>query len=87
MIATEFELLWLSLTMPTVDCLMPICSASRLILLKSIDIPPGTSWSEAAERGWVDRYFPIIAYRLAATRLNGMVPVEVVNFRRWLDAI
>ena len=62
-----------------------VFSASRLILLKSVDIPPGTSWYDAAERGWVDRHFPIIAYRLAASRLTGMVPVEVVNFRRWLD--
>ena len=35
-------------------------NASRLILLKSVDIPIGTSWAEAADRGWVDRHFPSI---------------------------
>jgi hypothetical protein len=52
--------------------------ASRLILLKSIDIPAGTTWAEAAERGWVDRHFPIVLNR-------HFVQVETVNFRRWLD--
>lgn len=52
--------------------------ADRLVLLKSIDVPPGTSWEDAADRGWVDRYFP------AAVRdFDGRV--EVVNVRRWLD--
>jgi 5-(aminomethyl)-3-furanmethanol phosphate kinase len=53
--------------------------ASRLILLKSIDIPAGTAWAEAAERGWLDRHFPII--------MDGhFLQVEAVNFRRWLDS-
>jgi aspartokinase-like uncharacterized kinase len=51
---------------------------SGLVLLKSVDIPHGTAWPEAARRGWVDAYFPTIASRLNC-------PIEVVNFRRWLD--
>jgi aspartokinase-like uncharacterized kinase len=51
---------------------------ARLVLLKSVDVPPGTPWEEAAARGWVDRHFPAV---VAAHGLR----VEVVNFRRWLD--
>jgi aspartokinase-like uncharacterized kinase len=52
--------------------------ANRLVLLKSVDIPAGVSWSTAAANGWVDEYFPTIVSRLTC-------PIEVVNFRRWLD--
>ncbi len=52
--------------------------ADRLILLKSIDIPAGTPWTTAAERGWVDRYFPRV---IAETRLA----VKVINFVRYLE--
>jgi aspartokinase-like uncharacterized kinase len=52
---------------------------ARLILLKSVDIPPGTPWEEAAARGWVDAHFPTV---VREQRLN----VEAVNFRAWLDA-
>jgi aspartokinase-like uncharacterized kinase len=52
--------------------------AERLVLLKSVDVPPGTSW-EAAANGWVDAHFPQIAATLAC-------PVEIINFRRQLDA-
>jgi aspartokinase-like uncharacterized kinase len=55
-----------------------VFGASRLILLKSIDIPPGTPWDEVAARGWVDPHFPKV---VAAHDLR----VEAVNFRRWLD--
>ncbi len=48
--------------------------AERLVLLKSVDIPPGTPWEEAAAFGWVDAHFPRIAALLAC-------PIEVVNFR------
>lgn len=54
-------------------------SAERLVLLKSVDVPAGTPWGEATERGWVDRYFPTVIAGAA-------LPVEVVNFRRVLDA-
>ncbi len=48
--------------------------AERLVLLKSVDIPPGMPWEEAATNGWVDAHFPQIAATLTC-------PVEVVNFR------
>jgi aspartokinase-like uncharacterized kinase len=51
--------------------------AARLILLKSVDVPAGVPWPEAAANGRVDDYFPTIAARLTC-------PIEVVNFRRWL---
>jgi 5-(aminomethyl)-3-furanmethanol phosphate kinase len=56
-----------------------VTGAERLILLKSIDIPLGTSWTDATERGWVDRHFPHIIATAA-------FPVETVNFSRHLDA-
>lgn len=52
--------------------------ASRLIMLKSTDIPPGTPWAKAAERGWVDAYFPTAV-------ADAAFPIEAVNFRKWLD--
>ena len=52
--------------------------ADRLVLLKSIDVPPGTDWAEAAGRGWVDSHFPT-----AARDFDGRA--EVVNLRKWLD--
>jgi hypothetical protein len=53
--------------------------AERLVLLKSVDVPAGTSWPEAAASGWVDAHFPQIAPTLDC-------PVEILNFRRRLDA-
>ena len=50
--------------------------ASRLVLLKSVDVPPDTPWDDAAARGWVDPHFQAVAHGLT---------VEVVNFRQWLD--
>jgi aspartokinase-like uncharacterized kinase len=50
-----------------------VAKADRLVLLKSVDIPPGTDWSEAAARGWVDPYFPRLAvgapFQIDAVRL------------------
>ncbi|HEY3787576.1 MAG TPA: hypothetical protein VGL71_01920 [Urbifossiella sp.] len=54
--------------------------ASRLIILKSIDIPLGISWTAAAERGWVDPCFPALIHRVK-------FPIEVINFRRRLDSL
>ena len=51
-------------------------SEARLVLLKSVDIPPGANWRTAAECGWVDGHFPTAAAGVA---------VETVNFRRALD--
>lgn len=55
-----------------------VYGASRLVLLKSIDIPPGTPWADAADRGWVDRHFPAV---VSAQSLH----IETINFRRWID--
>ena len=52
--------------------------AERLILLKSIDVPPDTPWPVAAANGWVDAHFP----QVAAT---ATFAIHVLNFRRWLD--
>jgi aspartokinase-like uncharacterized kinase len=52
-----------------------VFGAERLVLLKSVDVPPGTSWEVAAANGWVDAHFPQLAAALAC-------PIEVVNFRR-----
>lgn len=51
-------------------------NADRLILLKSVDVPPGTSWDEAAARGWVDGYFTRALAGFAGR-------VEAVNLRTW----
>ncbi len=51
---------------------------TRLVLLKSLEIPEGTSWDVAAKNGWIDEHFPTIAN--SATFL-----IEMVNFRIWLD--
>ena len=48
--------------------------AERLVLLKSVEIPPGTPWETAAANGWVDARFPRIAETLAC-------PIEAINFR------
>ena len=56
-----------------------VSRASRLILLKSIDIPDGTPWPVAAANRWVDGHFPAVV-------ADAPFPIEVVNFRRWLDA-
>lgn len=52
--------------------------ADRLVLLKSVDIPTGTSWTEAVERGWVDSHFTRVVEA-------GDYAVETLNFRMWLD--
>jgi hypothetical protein len=52
--------------------------AERLVLLKSVDVPTGTTWETAAANGWVDAHFPQIARTLAC-------PVETVNFRCRLE--
>jgi aspartokinase-like uncharacterized kinase len=54
--------------------------AERLVLLKSVDLPPGMSWADPAANRVVDPHFP----RLVA---DHQLTVEVVNFRRALDDI
>jgi aspartokinase-like uncharacterized kinase len=54
-----------------------IGDASRLVLLKSIDILPGIDWPTVVANKWVDAYFPRAVVRAA-------FPIEFVNFRKWL---
>jgi aspartokinase-like uncharacterized kinase len=56
-----------------------VVGADRLILLKSVDILEETLWTEAAERGLVDHFFPVIIAGQAMT-------VEMLNFRGYLDS-
>lgn len=53
-----------------------VWKATRLVLLKSIDMPPGTPWDEAAARGWVDGYFTRALAGFAGR-------VDAVNLRTW----
>ncbi len=55
-----------------------VFGVERLILLKSVDVPLGTPWGVAADRGWVDAHFP----RAIAT---ADFPIDVINFRQVLD--
>ena len=65
-------------TTDSIAALAASVARARVILLKSIDIPHGCSWEEAASRGWVDGCFPAIVAGHALC-------VEAINFRRWLD--
>lgn len=56
-----------------------VFSAELLVLLKSVDVPEGSSQEEWARRAWVDAHFPRV---VKATPF----PVEVINFRRFLDS-
>jgi aspartokinase-like uncharacterized kinase len=47
----------------------------RLILLKSVDVPEGLDWKEAAERGFVDRPFVLT--------LGEDCIARTVNLRKW----
>ena len=55
-----------------------IYDAEYLILLKSVTIPEGMDWEEAAERGFVDEWFAR-TLRPAGAALR----VRAVNFREW----
>jgi aspartokinase-like uncharacterized kinase len=57
-----------------------VYGAERLVLLKSLDVPAGTPWAEAAKRGAVDAHFPQVVAK-------AKFPIEVVNFRRVLDSL
>ena len=50
--------------------------ASKLVLLKSTDIPVSMTWIEASGAGFVDAHFPILASSTA-------IVVEAVNLRRF----
>jgi aspartokinase-like uncharacterized kinase len=53
-----------------------VWKADRLILLKSVDVPPDTTWDEAATRAWVDGYFTRALAGFAGR-------VDAVNLRTW----
>lgn len=55
-----------------------VAGAPQLVLLKSVSIPDGVAWSEAAQRGLVDPYF---AQALAERR--SLFGVTAVNLRQW----
>ena len=55
-----------------------VAGAAELILLKSVAIPEGISWEEAARGGFVDEWFAP-ALREAPPSLR----VRAVNFREW----
>jgi aspartokinase-like uncharacterized kinase len=67
-----------SVTTDTIAALAARVANARLILLKSVELLPGTTWVEAAARGWVDEYFPTAAG-------DARFPIEVVHFRRWME--
>jgi aspartokinase-like uncharacterized kinase len=52
--------------------------ARTLVLLKSVTVPPETTWAEASQLGLVDRVFPRLIER-AGPGLR----VEAINFREW----
>ena len=55
-----------------------LAGAQRLMLLKSVTIPPGLDWRAAASRGWVDAYFP---------EAVGDLRVQSVNLRDFQDKV
>lgn len=57
-----------------------VWKATRLILLKSVNVPPDTPWDEAAARGWVDGYFTRALAGFAGR-------VEAVNLRTWGETL
>lgn len=54
-----------------------VAEADRLILLKSVTIPPGLNWEDCGQRGFVDPLF-------ARTIAGGKFAVEWVNLREWM---
>jgi aspartokinase-like uncharacterized kinase len=50
-----------------------------LIMLKSVELPDGISWSDATEQGLIDPVFGEVVQR-------GNIDVTWLNFRRYLDA-
>ena len=55
-----------------------VAEADRLVLLKSVTIPPDMDWEEAAEHGYVDEWFARTV-QPALPRLQ----VSAVNLRDW----
>jgi 5-(aminomethyl)-3-furanmethanol phosphate kinase len=53
-------------------------AARGLVLLKSVTVPAGMDWAEAARRGFVDEHFPEVLARRATA-----FEVSAVNLRTW----
>ena len=56
------------LTTDSVAAYAGLAAGCPVTLLKSIDIPEGTTWPEAAARGWVDGLLPELVTRGAMVR-------------------
>jgi aspartokinase-like uncharacterized kinase len=54
-----------------------VAGARRLVLLKSVEIPAGIGWQEAARRGLVDERFAEVL------RHAEPIAVQAVCFRTW----
>jgi len=74
--ATELPHTWEVTTDSIAARAAVVGGADRLLLLKSIDVPPGTPWDVAATRGWVDGYFTRALAGFAGR-------VEAINLRTW----
>jgi aspartokinase-like uncharacterized kinase len=58
-----------------------VAAARGLVLLKSVTVPAGMDWAEAARRGFVDEPFPEVLARRATA-----FEVAAVNLRAWPPA-
>lgn len=56
-----------------------VSKARKLVLLKSVSIPPDMDWQTASETGHVDAVFPQVLQQA-----RGELEVEVINFREIL---
>jgi aspartokinase-like uncharacterized kinase len=54
-----------------------VCGARRLVLLKSVTVPPAVGWAEAGRLGLVD------ALLADVLRQRPDLEVEAVNLRAW----
>jgi aspartokinase-like uncharacterized kinase len=53
--------------------------AGRLILLKSVAVPEGVDWFEAARRGWVDDCFPTVLRQGRGLRVTAVAFRDLVS--------
>ena len=66
------------LTTDSIAAYAAVASNCPLVLLKSVDMSPETSWQAAADAGWVDPHFPSVVAKYS-------LDAKSLNFRRWLD--
>jgi aspartokinase-like uncharacterized kinase len=62
-----------------------LLGAQRLVLLKSVTVPPGTDWQTAARQGLVDDVFPLIVAqaRMEVTAVNLHDFASACNGHSW----